>query len=127
MATTIQAQRLIDAMKAAGLKHGSWKHDGDFTVRTDIKRKVDRGYSGLRYSEYGDAMVHWECRSDRKREAIFPLVDRFAREEFQVIVMVNGDDEIFDVIVSSRHNPSHQVSTFKLATAEWERRTAVEA
>jgi hypothetical protein len=123
MATTIQAQRLIDALKECGLKHGRWNKGGDFTVATDIKRI--RCSDGRRYSEFGNAMASL-CDIRKGAERLLPFVDKLAADGHSVTVLYDSDDRLLDVIVSSNYNPRHLVATFRLATGQWEHRPAVE-
>jgi hypothetical protein len=122
MATTIQAQRLIDAMKACGLKHGRWNKGGDFTVATEITRRRDP-QSGMRYSEYGDAMVSLS-NMRAGSEKLLPFVDQLAADGHSVTVLYDSNDELLDVIVSSKYNPSNRVAIFHTSTGEWTHREA---
>lgn len=76
MATTVQAQRLIDALKGIGLRHGSWRTDGDFTVATETQRIRDRA-TGRRYSQFGDAHASLQNRAAHQLawERRFDLAD----------------------------------------------------
>jgi hypothetical protein len=110
---TSQAQTLIAALKALGLKHGSWKTGGDFTVETVVTRRTDRT-SGIRYSEFGDAVAH--TQNKLARLFLAEHADQLAADGFGVVV-VTVEGAVVAVIVSTKYNPQHAVST--LADGEW--------
>lgn len=109
---TVQAQDLIDALKGIGLTHGSWRKGGDFTVRTDVTRK--RTPSGIRYSQFGDAMAHIERTGQVCAEQ---NAQALACQGFTVIVVKDETDNLVTVVVSTKSNPTHSVSLLK--GGEW--------
>jgi hypothetical protein len=116
--TTLQAQRLIDALKAIGLKHGSARAGGDFTVQTERKRITSRS-TGQRYTEFGNATAH--ISGPRRREAVAiaaEAADDLARQGLTVFLIFSStvEGEVVDTIVSSRHNPYARVSEFRNGT-----------
>jgi hypothetical protein len=113
---TVQAKRLRDALCAVGLKHGSWRSEGDFTVSTETTRRRDVS-SGLRYSEYGDASSHLQSRTAMAKVAEY--ADSLAAQELSVILCYSGA-ELVTAVVSSKHNAHHEVSI--LRDGDWTRR-----
>jgi hypothetical protein len=118
-----QAKELSQALKAIGLRHGSWKTDGDFTVKTERTRKIDRSNGGyLRYTLYGDALAHPQNR--RANEVIAENADRLVREFGLSVILVeserNGERRV-SAVVSTRWNRNRAVSI--LRDGEWTYRT----
>lgn len=115
-----QAKDLSEALKAIGLRRGSWKTDGDFTVKTDRIRKRDA--NGYRWTEYGDAMASPQNR--RANEVIAANADRLVREFGLSVTLVeverNGETRVH-AVVSTKWNRSNVVTT--LRDGEWTYRT----
>jgi len=112
--TTVQARRLIDALKGIGMKHGRWKSGGDFYVRTDIRRV--RTPSGFTYSEYGEAMAHTNNREASR--VIEQHADALALDGHTVTLVYNGG-VLTTAFITSRHNPQHVVSEFRDGVWQW--------
>jgi hypothetical protein len=103
---TVQAKRLVDALKAIGLKHGSFRTGGEFTVSTDTKRITSR--DGFRYSEFGDAMASVATVGQEK---VLANLDRLVTEFGLSVTVVESSATGFrHAIVSSRHNPDRIVT-----------------
>lgn len=60
-----QTQRAIDAMKAAGFKHGTYKTGGEFRVETPLNKKC---------MAYTDTYIYHHDASDEKVEAAIPAL-----------------------------------------------------
>lgn len=102
-----QAKLVSDALKSIGLKHGSWRSGGDFTVRTDITRRYDKA-SGRTYPEYGTARARIENKARATVEANAQVL---ADKGFSV-TLVYVKDELVTTIVSSDYNRGNRVSVF---------------
>lgn len=115
---TEQAKRLIAALKGVGLKHGGYRSGGDFTVRTEIKRRRMR--DGLRYSEFHEAMAYTQGREPNA--VIEQNADRLVLDGYSVTLVYSADDTLVAAIVSSAHNRRQTISI--LHGSEWSHRAA---
>lgn len=106
MARTIQAQRIIDALRGIGLKHGSYRTGGDFTVRTEITRFRGKEYRGVYAAEYGNATALIE---PRVAEFVAERAQELADAGHSVHLIYSSTCErrggLVSVIVSSGYNP----------------------
>lgn len=103
---TTQARRLIKALQLIGLNRK------DFSVRTERKRIRDP-YSGLRYTEYGDA-----SGSIWNHEAEQLVIDNAATlVKCRISVHIIEGFERTMVFVSSSH--PYRISRYNRATDKW--------
>lgn len=113
---TVQAKRVVDALKALGLKHGSFRSGGEFTVATDTKRITSR--EGFRYSEFGDATASISSEGQQK---VLANAERLVTEFGLSVTIVERTKEDGTTwrhaIVHSRSNPD-QIVTY-LTDGEW--------
>lgn len=117
---TSQAKRVSDALTALGLRRGTWRTDADFSVRTETFSRRDKA-SGLRYTEFGDAMAHPQRKALATIEA---NADHLAAQGLGV-TLVYIEDRLVTALVHSRYNPRCEVSI--LRDGVWSRRAAAAA
>lgn len=106
---TVQAKRVVDALKALGLKHGSWRHGGDFIVRTEITRRFDKP-SGMRYSEYGNARASLQKHA---RSVVEQHAKELAADGGLSVILCYHEGSLVTAVVSSGHNPKGIVSVLR--------------
>lgn len=80
---TSQAQLLIEALKRLGLKHGTYRHGGEFTVETN-----------------GDALAHISSRV--AQATVAEHADELTRNGFGVTLVYGDKGQLVSTLVSTR-------------------------